>query len=152
MSRERILLRVEKGALVPANNAARDALRARGFKTGDTLLADLTKPRNPNFHRFAHAIGWLVAENVDSFSGLNAHAALKRLQVESGLACEERLVDIQGIGATRIITPRSLAFDKMDEGEFRQLIHGLCGFIVKKYWQDCSPEEIEKMAQAIMME
>lgn len=152
MTRERILLRVEKGALVPAHEPAREALRARGFKLGDLLMADLAKPRNTGFHRLAHAIGRLVAENVHDFAGMPAHDALKRLQAESGLACDERLVDLPGIGAARICTPRSIAFDAMDEGEFRLLVRGLCRFIAARYWQSCTPEEIQNMAQAMVQE
>ena len=100
--REKILLRVEKGALVPAHDAAREALRARGFKVGDVLLADLTKPRNPGFHRLAHAIGRLVAENVTAFYTMPAHDALKRLQAESGIECEARTVDLPGFGVCMI--------------------------------------------------
>ena len=148
--REKILLRVEKGALVPAHDAAREALRARGFKVGDVLLADLTKPRNAGFHRLAHAIGRLVTENVQSFAGMDGHAALKRLQAESGLACDERMLDLPGIGAARICTPRSIAFDSMDEGEFHGLVRGLCRFIAERYWQSCTPEEIQNMAQAMV--
>lgn len=148
--REKILLRVEKGALVPAHEPARDALRARGFKVGDLLMADLAKPRNAGFHRLAHAIGRLVAENVQDFSGMDAHAALKRLQAESGLQCDVRLVDLPGIGAAMICTPRSISFDAMDEGEFHWLVRGICRFIAERYWQSCTPEEIQNMAQAMV--
>ena len=148
--REKILLRVEKGALVPAHDAAREALRARGFKVGDVLLADLTKPRNAGFHRLAHAIGRLVTENVEAFAGMDGHAALKRLQAESGLQCESRMLDLPGLGGAMIVTPKSIAFDAMDEGEFRGLVRGLCRFIAQKYWQSCTPEEIENMAQAMV--
>lgn len=148
--REKILLRVEKGALVPAHDAAREALRARGFKVGDVLLADLTKPRNAGFHRLAHAIGRLVSENVQAFDGMDGHAALKRLQSESGLQCDARMLDLPGFGVAMMVTPKSIAFDAMDEGEFRGLIRGLCRFIAQKYWQSCTPEEIERMAQAMV--
>ena len=150
MTRERILLRVEKGALVPAHEPAREALRARGFKVGDVLLADLAKPRNAGFHRLAHAIGRLVTENVQDFAGQDAHAALKRLQAESGLACDVQSLNLPGFGQCMVTIPRSISFDAMDEGEFRQLVQGLCRFIAQKYWASCTPEEIERMAQAMV--
>lgn len=152
MTRERILLRVEKGALVPAHEPARMALRARGFKTGDLLLADLTKPRNPGFHRMAHALGRLVAENVDAFRGHEAHLALKRLQLESGAGVDVQDMTLPGLGVVRLQKPRSLAFDAMDEGEFHEIMRAICRTIADKYWQSCTPEEIERMAHAMVDE
>lgn len=150
--REKVLLRVEKGALVPAHEPARMALRALGFKTGDLLLADLTKPRNPGFHRLAHAIGRLVAENVEAFHGQDAHLALKRLQLESGAGVVVQQVEFPGIGLCRVQRPRSLAFDAMDEGEFHEIMRAICRTIAEKYWQSCTAEEIAKIAEAMVDE
>ena len=150
--REKVLLRVEKGALVPAHEPARMALRARGFKTGDLLLADLTKPRNPGFHRLAHAIGRLVAENVAAFHGHEAHLALKRLQLESGAGVDVQDIEMPGLGVVRLQKPRSLAFDMMDEGEFHEIMRAICRTIADKYWQSCTAEEIAKMAEAMVDE
>lgn len=87
--RERIWLRVVKGALVPADSYAASRLRARGYRTSDILAADLTKPRNPKFNRLVHRIGQLVVANIDAFRGLDAHSAIKRLQWEGNIACDE---------------------------------------------------------------
>ena len=152
MTREKVLLRVEKGALVPAHEPARMALRARGFKTGDLLLADLTKPRNPGFHRLAHALGRLVAENVAAFQGEDAHLALKRLQLEAGAGVDMQQVEFPGIGLCRVQRPRSLSFEAMDEGEFHEVMRAICRTIAEKYWQSCTAEEIAKMAEAMVDE
>lgn len=56
-SDDRILLRVEKGALVPADAFALAKLRTRGYAKGDLLLADLRKARNPRFWRLATRLG-----------------------------------------------------------------------------------------------
>ena len=55
--RERILLRVERGALVPADAHSQQRLRERGYRVGDVLAAELAKPRSPGFWRLAHRIG-----------------------------------------------------------------------------------------------
>ena len=143
------LVRAETGepvrALVAATATDRDALKARKYRDGDTVFATVRKPRNPGYHRLAHAVGALVAQNVGAFDGIDAHAALKRLQIESGAACEE--IRIDGGFVCRI--PMSLAFDSLDEGEFRQAITTICGWIAKRYWPDCTAEEIEAMAEAM---
>ena len=62
-------------------------MRKRGVKIGATLRCDMKQPRNPQFHRLAHALGQLVTQNIDDFSGKNAHDALKKLQIGSGVEC-----------------------------------------------------------------
>ena len=69
--RERILLRVERGALVPADAHSQQRLRERGYRVGDVLAAELIKPRHPGFWRLAHRIGTLCAQNIDAFSSLS---------------------------------------------------------------------------------
>ena len=44
--RERILLRVERGALVPADAHSQQRLREKGYRVGDVLAAELAKPRS----------------------------------------------------------------------------------------------------------
>jgi hypothetical protein len=78
-----------------ASDAAR--LQTKGNKVGDLIFAQIKKPRSPGFHRLAHAIGKLAVENINELSHLEAHGALKRLQVEAGAACEEMQVQIHTI-------------------------------------------------------
>ena len=60
--RERILLRVERGALVPADAHSQQRLQEKGYRVGDILAAELIKPRHPGFWRLAHRIGTLCVE------------------------------------------------------------------------------------------
>jgi hypothetical protein len=147
---ERIELRVERGMLVPATERASALLRARGYKVGDTVLAEIRKERNPGFHRLAHAIGGLVASNIESFAGYDHHAALKRLQLESGVSCEERIAELPGGQSVMIRQAKSMGFDKMDEVEFRAMISALCGWVASKYWPTLSAEQVEELAQAFV--
>lgn len=143
------LVRPETGepvrALIAASATDRDALRARKYRDGETVFATVKKPRNPGFHRLAHALGRLVSENVEAFEGLDAHRALKRLQIESGAACDE--VRIDGGFVCRI--PLSLSYESLDEGEFRQAVTTICRWIAQRYWTSCTPEQIEQMAEAM---
>ena len=85
-----IYCRVTKeGAIVPADPYAASQMRERGFHTGDLLSCDFKKPRNPKFNRLVHRIGQLVAHHIEAFRGMDAHAAIKRLQWEGNIACEE---------------------------------------------------------------
>lgn len=145
---ERIALAVIKGGFAPADGISGARLRAKGYHVGDIVFAELKKPRNPGFHRLAHRIGCLVSENIDAFSGMDAHAVLKRLQWEAGVGCEEVGVQVPGVGLAVMRWPLSLSFESMEEGEFKEVIAGLCRHISAKYWPDLDPDQIEAMAES----
>lgn len=152
MSREKIFLRVVKGALVPADDYAMNKIRSRGFKVGDVLQADLVKLRNPAFNRLVHRIGGLAAANIEAFAGMDAHESLKRIQLEGNIACTQQVVDMPGIGRCMVTIPKSLSFDNMDEGEFHETARAMCRFIAEKYWPSLTPEQIEQMAESFVGE
>lgn len=143
---EAFLLRVEKGALVPADHATVLRLREKGYRPGDELEAELRKARNPKFHRLAHAFGRVVADNLDEFEGIPAHNVLKRLQLEAGLACDEMLIKVPGVGACVHRIPRSLSFASMDETEFSEFYTALCRHVAKHYWPGLTEDQVEQMA------
>ena len=151
MSKEQLRFRVARvgseGALVPSDGITAGRLRERGYKTGDIVMAEVRKPRNPGFHRLAHAFGAMVADNIDSFAGMDAHRALKRLQWESGIGCDEMGVQAPGVGFVMVRMPKSLSFASMEQGEFHEVIRGLARHVADTYWPDLSPEEVERMAE-----
>lgn len=149
---ERIMFRVEKGALVPASELAKLSLRQKGYKVGDFVSAELRQSRNPGFHRLAHGLGALLAENLDTFDGYDAHRVLKRLQWESGVGCEEMAVNVPNVGLMNVRIPLSLSFDSMDQGEFYGVYAGLCNHVRKTYWRDMPEDELENMAQMFTQE
>lgn len=144
---ERIAMRVQRGALVPADPMAAAKLRDRAYSVGDVVFCEIRKPRNPRFHRLAHALGQLLVENIEAFRDLDGHRVLKRLQVEAGIGCDEMGIHVPGVGYCRHLTPRSLSFESMDEQEFRSVYRGLCRHVAETYWPECSEEDIEAMAE-----
>lgn len=147
---QRIALRVIKGGFEPADGYSEGMLRARKYKMRDIVFAEIKKPRNPAFHRLAHAIGTLCAENIDDFRGLDPHKVIKRLQIESRLECDEVAHMVKGYGMVISLIPKSISFESMDEAEFKELMTGLCDFIAEEYWPTCTGEGIEKMAEAMI--
>lgn len=87
--RERIYMRVGKGNFYPADACAQSKLRERGYRVGDLVVVDVCKPRNPKFNGLVHKLGMLIVENIDDFAGMESHAAIKRIQWEGNIACEE---------------------------------------------------------------
>ena len=121
---ERVLMLVVKGGMVPADGYAASRLREKGYNVGDTLLATFVKPRNPKFHRLAHAFGRMCAENIDEFSRMSAHDVIKRMQMEADIGCDMVDVTMPGVGSVEVRMPRSLSFASMGEGEFREVFSG----------------------------
>lgn len=147
---ETFLLAVTKGALVPADGLTAERLRAKGYHFGDELTATLRKPRNPAFYRKAHVFGDLVAQNLERFHGINAHQVLKLVQYEGDIACERMMVNLKGFGMVEVRVPRSLSFESMDEGEFTEVFKRMCKHISDNYWPECTPDQIEEMASAMV--
>lgn len=133
------------GALVPRFTTDQTIMRERGYRTGSLIRAELKKPRNVRFHRLVHGLGQLVAEHIDDFTGMQAHAVIKRLQRECGVCCEEQDVDIPGFGKLVVKVAMSIAFDEMEDGDFHQLWKGICLHIADKYWPDMTPDRAEHM-------
>lgn len=121
------------GALVPANSIDRRLLRERKFTLNREIRAELKQSRNPAFHRLAHAVGNLLADNVEKFRHLSGHAALKAVQQEAGVCCEPLEIDLGPLGKVQARTARSIAFDEMDEAEFGEFFTGICDWIDQHY-------------------
>jgi hypothetical protein len=144
------MLRVTKGALVPADITSQNMLRERGYRTGDVLAAELRKPRSPGYHRLAHAFGELCAENLDAFSGMNPHSVLKRLQIEAGIGCDEVALNFPGIGPCVYRVPQSLSFESMDQATFEGVFAGLCEHVARVYWPGLDADEVARMAEVMV--
>jgi hypothetical protein len=129
-------------------------MRERNFRNGDLVKMTVTKATDPHANRTLHALGKMCAENLDAFAGMEAHAVLKRLQVESGVHCEPISVRIQGSDELAIANiPLSLSFDDTDDFEFRACAHGLAKYLVQRYWPQVSEswieEELSKMVAKV---
>ena len=143
---EKLMLRVCKGGFQPADNFTTERLREKGFKVGDIVAEELTKPRNPQFHRLVHAFGRLLSENLDAFEGVDAHTCLKRIQLEGNIACDEIAIVFPGVGPCTYRIPQSLSFSSMDESRFSEVFGQMTQYVVKQYWPTLTQEQIEEMA------
>lgn len=150
--REPVYFTIIKGGLVPTDKCAADQLRAKNFKIGDIVKADIRKLRNQKFNRLVHRIGQLVAANIEAFSGLDAHTCIKRLQIEGRIACDEIGVLVQGYGMVIQFIPRSMSFETMDEDEYHDCAKKICRLIADRYWLGLDAEQIEEMAGAMIDE
>lgn len=154
--REKLMFSVHRDAsglfLRPADGYSAKRMTERGYAVGDKLLNDLTKPRNPGFWRLAHKMGTMVLKNVEGYEGLDAHEALKRLQIEGNIACD-LIPAFMVIMEQKILVkqriPISMSYASMDEGEFRGVMRQFCEFIAREYWPSLTPDTIAEMAEAM---
>ena len=145
---EKIYLRVTSVGLAPADPYAETRLREKKYKPGDILSAQLSKLRKQGTHKNAHKIGVLMMQAHDDFRYYaNAHDVLKRLQVESGAACEEIKIKKRNGEWELHRYPLSFSFDSLGEAEFNEAVRVICRYIVDVYWPDMDSEEIDLMAE-----
>lgn len=162
------------GCLVPASWADQQIMRDRKYRTGDVLRSTFNHPRNSNFHRLVHQLGTAVRENIEGFEGMDSHAVIKRLQRESGVYCETQTVDaapmataimlavrdhlgdsvakmlaviMPEIKTVQVITPRSIAWDCMDEADFKRFWEGICNHLIANYWPTLDEYQITEIAE-----
>ena len=145
-------MRIVKGGLQVADQSTALRLRERKYGMGDLVFVEIKKVRNPGFHSLAHQLGTLVRENIPGFEHLESHQVLKRLQIESGVGCDEVGIQFPGIGPCTYRVPQSLSYESMDQGEFKAVIAGLCRYVATTYWPGLSPEQIENMASCMVGE
>lgn len=135
------------GALRPLHAVDQRAMKDRKYAVGTHVRCELKKPRNVKFHRLAHGIGALCAEQLDDFHGFDAHSALKKLQGLSGAACHTVEYEIEGLGKLMRTEPRSIAFDEMDEGDFQEAVKVMYTYLQAKYWPHMDEEGIQRMVE-----
>ena len=63
-----------------------------------------------------------------------------------------RHTDVLGFGVLVSKQPRSIAFDRIDQGHFFELMIELSTYIAKTYWPQCTAEQIEEMVLAMIQE
>ena len=137
----------EVAAFVPSSDADRSILRERDFRINTKIRADLKQPRNPRFNGLVHGLGRVLSQNIDRFSGKQSHDAIKALQLESGVYCDEEQFDIPGLGQLTRKTPRSLSYDSMGEEMFQDFWRQCCAYLVLRDWPTLTEESLTEMAE-----
>ena len=141
---------VDKGALLPADDRARRELRKMKLGVGQLVTAQIRQPRSVRFFRLAHKIGALARQNIEGFEHMSDHDVIKRLQYETGVECKMMKMRVPGAGLVDVRIPRSLRFDEMEEARFHDLMTAICWHLSAEYWPECSPDQIERMAEAMI--
>ena len=149
---EKLPFRVEKGALVPASRWCADKMSERGYRIGDLIFAGITKPRNPEFNAFIHAgFARVIQQNIHDFRRLSAHNVLKKIQLEADIECDRMVLNLSD-GPIVYRTAKSLSFESMGEERFWALFKNMSLYIIEKYWQSATVEQIERLSDVMSNE
>lgn len=161
---------------VAAYQSDRMMCKERGYRIGEVYRADISQKRNPKFNGLVHGLGKLVCLNVEGFENLDHHGAIKRLQRESGVFCEQQDIDaspvieavlaaarsllgdaaarmlaavLPSIKSIRVTVAQSIAYDSLDEAAFHELWHGICKHLIATYWPGLEESAIESMIEVM---
>ena len=109
------------GLLAPADAEAAEVVRK--WKIGASYSLTYAPARNPKFHRLVFAVAQSVVENAPGgsyWSGKDAYSFIKAVELTHGFTDE--MMDCNG--EVHLI-PRSIAFENMDETEFKKIFDPL---------------------------
>lgn len=134
-------------ALVIIDAVGRQQVEERGYRQGDRVRCEISQPRHLGNHKFVHKLGRLAIEQLTGFEGFaSAHDAVKKLQRDSGVCCDETTTDIPDFGILISRKAKSIAFDKMPEEEFKQVfVKGICEHLRNTYWPSLAVEQVVAM-------
>lgn len=143
----------EHGGMQPADRFSYERMLDKNYRKGDLCAITVRKPRALWQHKKAHILGRMVGENIPSFEifvnkrtgRADGHKVLKRLQIESGVACESMMIMVPNVGMVESRIPITMAFDSMDQGDFEEFYSQICEHVSKVYWPGLTKEKIEEM-------
>lgn len=113
------------------------------LKIGETYIAEIRLVRNPRFHRLYFALincAWAYLTESEEAGFRTKENFRKYLEVAAGF----NDVFYSPKLAEWVEIPRSIAFDKMDEAEFRDLYEGVKNVIFKIIGDRVSEAEFER--------
>ena len=120
------LLFTDNGQFTPAYNSGYE--KAKRFKPGETVLADITKPRNLGFHRKFFALLNMGFENQEKYDNFEDYRAVhvmkagyyKMIETDKGM----------------VYLPKSISFGSMDNLEFQELYNRMIDVLIKELGLD----------------
>ena len=139
----KIALQKQQNCFIPQDEYNEDLIRK--LKDGDCFLANIVKQRNPKFHRkFFKAMSIAVnniPEDFQNKTGIHTVDGLRKaLMLTTG-----RTEKIRNMHGEIIEIPSSIAFDEMDELEFRDLVRDCEQVFLKAWgWNPFKKEEREE--------
>lgn len=128
-----VRLVMKDGRLHPADHLAAEDLR--GLKNGETVRAQITRPRNAGHHRKFFALMKVVFDNQSRYPTLKHLVDAIKLAIGH---CDERKVD-----GKDIVVLRSISFAKLDQSGFEQFYDRVLDLVLTKILPHVARSDIE---------
>ena len=140
--REPIYLRVTpQGTFEPASALYAGMCRAKKFRVGDLVRAELTKPRYPKHHRLVMALLQKVLDNQEGL--LTIDQLLTVVKIKLGRA----VPFTDAVAGRTYWVPESIAFDAMDQSEFTPFWKDLCKLVARDYFPGMTEAKVAELAE-----
>lgn len=121
-------------SLHPADAAASDMLA--GIKNGETVMVEIKRPRNLEMHRLFWALMQKVADNQEHYA--DAEQVCAAFKVATG-HCDYVQTKHGMVGV-----PKSIAFAKMSQDDFRAFFDKALDFLVREVLPGVGKEELRR--------
>ena len=135
------LIKVNNTHLAPSLEQDEEVIEK--WKTGDILSCDVKKARNLRFHRKFFALMQIVFKNQNKYDNLTD--LLTEVKLRTG-HYEEHLT-LKGV---LIYTPKSIAFEKMDDFAFSIFYQKTLDICLKYFCVGSSGQELEHMVNIVL--
>jgi hypothetical protein len=130
----KILVRKQFSTLRPVDEAGEEVLRK--LKNGSLVQVEIKQPRNVGHHRKYWALVSLVADNTDRYP--DAETVHEAIKIAVGLRTEITMPD-----GSKGYIPGSIAFNKMDQGEFNVFFDRVCDAVAKHFLPGVTSESLK---------
>jgi hypothetical protein len=137
----KILCRKQFGKLLPIDDAGEAEMRR--IKNGALVQIEIKQPRNVAHLRKYWALVSLVAENTERYQ--NAETVHEALKISVGLRTEIELP-----GGVKGYIPGSIAFHKMDQGEFSAFFERACDAVAKYFLPGVTSEDLKREVESMI--
>lgn len=118
----KVLLRRTEQGYVPVYESDIDRMKRIGI--GDEVMAELTKPRNYQFHKKFMALVNLGFSNQDKIENFDHYRYILEMKAGNFEAVET--------GKGTVYFPKSISFSSMDETEFQELYDKVVDILCKE--------------------
>lgn len=125
MARKGIWMKRAGNALVPADEAATEALSK--LKPGKLLLVSSQSPRNPSQHRLFWHLCDLIQENSDQF--VDREHVAEQIKIGTGRVSRTRY-KVPDIGWVEQVRGLSISYGSMPQEEFQEWFKRVLDYVV----------------------
>lgn len=123
--------------------------KVRDLAIGETLSFSWREPRSPKFHRLFFAMLHNLFDQQEQFDDVDSLRAW--LTVGAGYA-----EFVPGPKGRMVALPKSIAWDRMDDTEFHELVSAVWAFLCTEHpqrflWPHLSPEQTSETVEQLLL-